>query len=228
MKKNNYIVIAVAAILGAFLLFLWYYLGFNKIDNPLDLALTVLWWVADAAIVAGIVHFEKKRQEQIRTIYVSPAALFNSERGVVSVPDAADRVEAMESILQGLTYDFSNEDMPDQKDFEYLYVVQTEKYEAAKKAEEEGAVEAHGRAAGDGAGVASAAVEGAAVAAAATEDATETVAAVAVADLATDASDSEGAKQPKWEGKVTRIDRENGNVETKFSSMEELAALLAA
>lgn len=192
MKKNNYIVIALAALLGAFLLFLWHYLGFNKIDNPLDLALSVLWWVADAAIVAGIVHFEKKRQEQIRTIYVSPAALFNSERGVVSVPDADGRVEAMESILQGLTYDFSNEDMPGQEDFEYLYVVQTEKYEAAEKAGQDAAAEAD-----------------------------------ADAPQAADA-EPEGENQPKWEGKVTRIDRENGNVKTKFSSMEELAVLLAA
>ena len=64
MKKNNYIVIALAVLVGAFLLFLWYYLGFNRIDNPLDLVISILWWVVDALVVAGILHFEKKRQEQ--------------------------------------------------------------------------------------------------------------------------------------------------------------------
>lgn len=217
MKKNNYVVIALAAVLGAFLLFLWYYLGFNKIDNPLDLVLSILWWVADAAVVAGIVHFEKKRQEQIRTIYVSPAALFNSERGVVSVPDAAQRVGAMESILQSLSYDFSNEDMPGRDDFEYLYVVQTEKYKAADKDE-----------AKDRAAEASVSAE----AASGNEPADSAQAAqtsqAAGAEKAPEASEAADRRQPEWEGKVIRIDRENGNEETRFSSLDELAALLAA
>lgn len=186
MKKNNYIVIALAVLVGAFLLFLWYYLGFNRIDNPLDLVISILWWVVDALVVAGILHFEKKRQEQIRTIYVSPAALFNSERGLVAVPDAADRVDVMESILQNLDYDFSNEDMPEQDDFEYIYVVQTKKFEKvdSKKDDEKDAT---------------------------AEQAAE--------------NDQE---QPEWEGKVIRIDRENGNEEAEFKSIDELAALLAA
>ena len=196
MKKNNYIVMVIAAIIGVLLLVLWYYLGFNKIDNPLDLTLSILWWIADALIVAGIIHFENARQEQIRTIYVSPAALFNSERGVVAVPDAADRVSAMENILQNLEYDFSNEDMPEADEFEYLYVVQTEKYKPAEEVEE-------------------------------AQDAQEAPASTPSADAA-QATDSEDEKRPEWTGKVTKIDRENGNVETEFSSIEDLAALLAA
>ena len=169
MKKSNYLVIAVAAILGAFLLWLWYYLGFNKVDDPLDLLVTLLWWVADALVVAGIVHFEKKRQEQIRTIYVSPSALFNSESGVVEVPEVGERLASMEGILQGLKYDFSNEEMPDRKEFKYECVVQTQKYKPAK---EEG-------------------------------------------------------KEPDWEGKVTKLDRINGNVESTFKSRSDLQALLS-
>ena len=45
MKKSNVIVLAVAALVAAFLLFLWYYLGFNRIDNPFDLVLTICWWI---------------------------------------------------------------------------------------------------------------------------------------------------------------------------------------
>lgn len=92
----------------------------------------------------------------------------------------------MESILQNLDYDFSNEDMPEQDDFEYIYVVQTKKYEKvdSKKDDEKDAT---------------------------TEQAAE--------------NDQE---QPEWEGKVIRIDRENGNEETEFKSIDELAALLAA
>ncbi|WP_322290450.1 hypothetical protein [Paratractidigestivibacter sp.] len=183
MKKNNYVVMALAVVAGIFLLFLWYYLGFNKVDNPLDLVISILWWIADALIIAGIIRAENKRQEQIRTIYVSPAALFNSERGVVAVPDAADRMNVMESILQALEYDFSNEDMPEKEDFEYKYVVQTETYKPAEKAEDKAEEES---------------------------------------------ADQQEQEQPDWKGKVTRIDPENGNEETEFSTPDELAALLAA
>ncbi len=43
----------------------------------------------------------------------------------------------MESILQNLEYDFSNEDMPEKDDFECKLVFQTEKYKAAEKAKGE-------------------------------------------------------------------------------------------
>lgn len=62
MKKSNVIVLAVAALVAAFLLFLWYYLGFNHIDSPFDLVLTVVWWLGIALIVGGIIYVERKRQ----------------------------------------------------------------------------------------------------------------------------------------------------------------------
>lgn len=204
MKKNNYIVMAVAVLISAFLLWLWFRLGFNEVDNPLDLVVSVLWWVVDALIVVGIVRFEKARQRQIRTIYVAPNALFNSERGVVAVEDARDRVDVMQSILEQLAYDFSNEDMPGKDDFEYRYVVQTDSYEKAD--EDAPQVEAFDLPEGQ-------ATDGAAAAAAMVAETGEKPA---------------KAAQPKWEGKVIKIDRQNGNVETKFSDLEELKAALAA
>ncbi len=204
MKKNNYIVMAVAVLLSAFLLWLWFRLGFNEVDNPLDLVVSVLWWVVDALIVVGIVRFEKARQRQIRTIYVAPNALFNSERGVVAVEDARDRVDVMQSILEQLAYDFSNEDMPGKDDFEYRYVVQTDSYEKAD--EDAPQVEAFDLPEGQ---------------------ATDEAAAAATTAAETSEKPAKAA-QPKWEGKVIKIDRQNGNVETKFSDLEELKAALAA
>ena len=94
MKKSNVIALAVAALVAAFLLFLWYYLGFNHIDNPFDLVLTICWWIGIGLIVAGIMYVEHKRQRQIRTIYVSPTALYNSEKGIVALHDTT-MMEAM-------------------------------------------------------------------------------------------------------------------------------------
>lgn len=175
MKKNNYVVTVLAVAVSIFLLWLWYHLGLNQVDNPLDLVLSIIWWALTALIVVGIVRFEKSRQRQIRTIYVSPNALYNSERGVVSVAEAAQKTDVMESILQELKYDFSNEDMPEQDEFEYQYVVQTDKY---KKGDEN--------------------------------------------------AEDEKDQQPTWEGKLIKIDRQNGNIETKFEDLDQLKAALAA
>ncbi len=195
MKKNNYLVMAIAILVSAFLLWLWFRLGFNEVDNPLDLVVSILWWVLDALIIVGIVRFEQSRQRQIRTIYVAPNALFNSERGVVSVESAQDRVDVMQSILEQLDYDFSNQDMPEQGEFEYQFVVQTDKFKAADAQDDEAKVEAFEPPAGEGTAAAGAA---------------------------------EQRAEPTWKGKVIKIDRQNGNVETEFSDLAGLKAALAA
>lgn len=170
MKKSNVIALAVAALVAAFLLFLWYYLGFNHIDNPFDLVLTICWWIGIGLIVAGIMYVEHKRQRQIRTIYVSPTALYNSEKGIVALHDTT-MMEAMRTILEKLEYDFSREDLPDKKTFDYRFVVQTDEYKEGNE---------------------------------------------------------EKGEEPTWKGTVTKIDRENGNVETSFEDEEELMNVLAA
>ncbi len=174
MKKNNVIVLAISAVAAAFLLWLWFYLGFNHIDNPLDLVLAILWWVGIAALVALITYMERKRQRQIRTIYVSPTALYNSEKGIVALKEASS-VEAMEGILQQLEYNFDKAALPSKKTFDYRYVVQTDEYK---------------------------------------ENDSD--------------SEKDSSNEPKWTGKVIKIDRENGNTETDFASIQELRTALAA
>ncbi len=157
MKKSNVIVLAVAALVAAFLLFLWYYLGFNHIDSPFDLVLTVVWWLGIALIVGG-------------TIYVSPTALYNSEQGIVAL-HGTTLMEAMRGILGELEYSFAKEDLPDRKTFDYRFVVQTDEYKEGNE---------------------------------------------------------EKGEEPTWKGTVTKIDRENGNVETSFEDEQELLKALAA
>ncbi len=132
MKKSNCLIVAIALVASAFLLWLWFHLGFNEVDNPLDLALSILWWVVVALVVIVIARVEHKRRELIRTVYVSPAALFNSERGTVPVSCAADRMGAMQEVLRGLSYGFERKDMPSREDFDCLFVVRTKKYKASQ------------------------------------------------------------------------------------------------
>lgn len=170
MKKSNFLVFAVALLASAFLLFLWYYLGFNHIDDPFDLVVSILWWLVIALLVGGIIYVERKRQRQIRTIYVSPTALYNSEQGIVGLHDTTT-LEAMRTILEGLEYGFGKEDLPDRKTFDYRFVVQTDEYKEGNE---------------------------------------------------------EKGEEPTWKGTVTKIDYENGNVETSFEDEQELKAVLAA
>lgn len=132
MKKSNYIILTVVVLAAAFLLYLWFHLGFNHVDNPVDITLAVVWWIGVVAIIALIVRMERKRQRLIRTLYVSPSRLFNSEAGLVELPAGQDTVEAMQSVLGGLKYGFKAQEQPKQEDFDYRFVVQTDAFKPAK------------------------------------------------------------------------------------------------
>ena len=136
MKKSNFIVLGISVIAAALLLALWYYLGFNHIDSPLDLVLAIVWWIGVAVIAVVIANLERQRQRQIRTIYVSPTALYNSESGVVGLKGAT-AVEGMQSILQNLKYGFDKKAMPEQTKFDSRFVVQTDEFKPADEEKQE-------------------------------------------------------------------------------------------
>lgn len=137
MKKSNVILFTILIVISAFLLWLWYYLGFNKVDNPFDLVLSICWWVMSALLMFGIYKLEQKRRLQIRTIYVSPDALFNSERGLVQCTDPERRVALMQDMLANLKYNFTKEDMPEDDKFDFKYVVRTEDFDEKDETEED-------------------------------------------------------------------------------------------
>lgn len=213
MRKSNYIVLAVLAVAAALLLALWYILGFSKIDSPLDLVSAIVWWVVIVAVAFTIARLEEKRRREIRTIYVSPTALFNCERGMVGLRDV-DGVAAMQNILEGLEYGFDKKELPTQKKFDYRYVVQTDEFKAGED-------EVYGLRKATAEERERAGVSGEQELVFDDESAKATD-----ADAAAVEADG-GVKEPKWTGVVTKIDRENGNVETKFSCLSELRAALA-
>ena len=131
MKKSNWIGLAIAVLVDVFLLWLWFFLGFNRIDSPLDLVISIIWLVAIVAVIVGVNHFERQREKRLRTIYVSPTALFNKERGLVSLGSAA-APSVMECILNDMEYGFDLKEMPKPEEFDCRYVVQTDEYKAAR------------------------------------------------------------------------------------------------
>ncbi len=143
MKKSNWIILAVLAIGAGFFLWLWYYLGFNFVDDPLDLVLAIVWWAVVAAAALGIHIAEKKRCERIRTVYVSQDALFNSEKGLLSFEDFEEGitlVDALEQTLSDLKYNFERADLPKRDEVRFYLIVHSEKFDKNDESKWEGEV----------------------------------------------------------------------------------------
>lgn len=136
MKKSNVIIFVLLAAASAFLLWLWYFLGFNRVDDPLDLVLAIAWWAAAVIAIAVIVKMERTRRRRIRTVYVGDDAAFNSEKGLLALAEGTPDQEAIASILEELTYGFERADFPDQEEFEAKYFVRTKEFEPEKDDDE--------------------------------------------------------------------------------------------
>ena len=80
-RKSNWIVAAIAAVACGVLLWAWFALGFNHMDDPLDLVV--------AAVVGGIVWAEGKRREKMRLAFIGEGVVYNPEAGLV-MPDAGE------------------------------------------------------------------------------------------------------------------------------------------
>ena len=104
MRKNNWIVAAIAAVACGVLLWAWFALGFNHVDDPLDLVVAVVWWLAVAAVVGGIVSAEGKRREKMRLAFIGEGIVYNPEAGLV-MPDAGEsELAALERTLAGMAF----------------------------------------------------------------------------------------------------------------------------
>ena len=135
MRKSNWIIYAILVIISAFLLYLWFALGFNQVDSPLDLILSILWWVLVVVGALVIRNRELARRRALRTCFVAPGMIFNSEKGEVSYEPGSDAVATISGILENLDYGFNVKEMPGESDKAekpaWTYVVRSDKYEAA-------------------------------------------------------------------------------------------------
>ena len=130
MKKSNWIGLAIAVLVDVFLLWLWFFLGFSLVDSPFDLVISIIWLGAIVAVAVAVNRLERQREKRLRTIYVSSTAIFNKERGLVSLGSAAAAPSVMERILRDMEYGFDLKEMPKPEEFNCRYVVQTDEYKA--------------------------------------------------------------------------------------------------
>ena len=99
MRKSNWLVATVAAIAVGALLWLWYFLGFNRIDSPLDLVIAIVWWLVIALVVVAITRAEAKRREKMRTAFVGEGFLYNPETGLITADQGESEVSLLEHTL---------------------------------------------------------------------------------------------------------------------------------
>ena len=96
MKKINWLIAAVAVVAAVLLVMLYFALGFQHVDNYLDVYLGILW-VAIIAVFAGILYWrESVRKRLIRRFYISPATVYNPEFGGAQRADALPQNTAEE------------------------------------------------------------------------------------------------------------------------------------
>lgn len=137
MKKSNVIIFVLLALASAFFLWLWFFLGLNQVDEPLDLVLSIVWWVVVVAAIAIIVKMERTRRQRVRTVYVGDQVTFNSEQGLAAIEGAQPMSQVIAGILQNLKYDFSREDFPEKDQFAVRYFVRTKQFDAEEKQQDD-------------------------------------------------------------------------------------------
>ena len=134
MKKSNRLAFIIAIIISAFLLWLWFWLGFDHVDAPLDLVLSIIWWIIVAVACIIIYKVEKKRQERARTCYVADRYIYNAEAGSQTAEGAEAAVQAMHDVIDNLEYTFEVKDGP--KDAQFNYVVRSKKFKITRDGDE--------------------------------------------------------------------------------------------
>lgn len=128
MRKSNWVIVAILAASSAIFLWLWWALQFNLVDNPLDIVVTVVWWVVIVVACLAIHWAEKKRQERIRTVFLAPGLLYNCETGVTRMASNAAVSDEIQKLLNSLTYGFDMAELPANSRVRFQRIVRTSKF----------------------------------------------------------------------------------------------------
>lgn len=128
MRKSNWIIAAILLVASLAFLWLWQALQFNLVDNPIDIVVTVVWWVVIVAGCVAIHLAEKRRQERIRTVFLAPGLVYNCEAGVLRVEPGASSVDAIRKVLVNLTYSFDLAELPANSRVRFQQIVRTERF----------------------------------------------------------------------------------------------------
>lgn len=128
MRKSNWLVIAIAVVASAALLWAWFALGFYEIDSPIDLLVSIVWWVAVVAIVAGICWAESKRRERMRLAFIGDGVVYNPEAGLVRPRRGETEAAALQRTLAGMAFGDNVRPLDDSTRTTFRWVVRSRKF----------------------------------------------------------------------------------------------------
>lgn len=128
MKKSNWLIVAILLVVSIFLLALWY-ARLHFVDDPLDLVISIIWWLIIVTVCVLITRAEKKRRRAIRTSFLAPGLIYNPEAGIVRVEDQ-NYALTLQEILDNLTYGFSKEDASTDQEqhIRFTHIVRSDKF----------------------------------------------------------------------------------------------------
>ncbi len=128
MRKSNWIIAAVFVLASILFLWMWHALQFDLVDNPLDLVVTIVWWVVIAGVCVAIHLAERKRRERVRTVFLASGLMYNSEAGMVRLEPGTPVVEALRNLLSQLEYDFDLAEPPSNSRVHFQRIVRSAKF----------------------------------------------------------------------------------------------------
>lgn len=131
MRKSNWIIAIIAVVASIVFLGLWYYLGFNHIDSPLDIVLAVVWWLLVIIVCVSIRVADLRRRQSLRTAFLGPDVIYNIETGMVHLNPNESYVPALQKIIANTDYRFNRQDaiVPDgDAHTNFNYIVRTKKF----------------------------------------------------------------------------------------------------
>lgn len=129
MRKNNWIVVAVAIVAAAVLLWLWFALGLNRVDEPLDLVVAIVWGLVVAVVIGGIARAENKRRERMRLAFIGSGVVYNPETGVVMPNAGESELSALQRLLAGLAFPDEVAELDVESDDVFRWVVRSSKFD---------------------------------------------------------------------------------------------------
>lgn len=104
MRKSNWLVLAAALVASVLLMAVWFALGYDRVDSPLDMIITAGWWIVVAAVISAIVWAERRRRRQMLTAFVGNGIVYNPEKGIVRVQGDESEVDLLRKVLGGLDF----------------------------------------------------------------------------------------------------------------------------
>lgn len=128
MQKSNWIIVTILVVASILFLWMWQALQFSLVDNPVDIVVTVVWWLVIAGACVAIHWAEKKRRERIRTVFLAQGLAYNCETGVVRLDANASVVDALQNMLNNLNYGFDLAELPSNSRVRFQRIVRTSKF----------------------------------------------------------------------------------------------------